>query len=53
MLSIKFYGASLMRIEFERCRETETKHSYHRYYKAIKYEKGNRYIPKISPSLYL
>ena len=40
-----------MKIEFERCKDTEKKHNYYRYYKAIKYIAGNRYIPKYNPFL--
>ena len=35
----------IMRLEFERDTNHETKHKFHRYYQVIKYEGGNRYIP--------
>ena len=35
----------IMRLEFERDTDHETKHKFHRYYQVIKYEGGDRYIP--------
>ena len=32
----------IMRLEFERDTDHETKHKFHRYYQVIKYEGGDR-----------
>ena len=37
-----------MKLEFERDTSIEDKNRFHRYYQVIKYDLGNRYIPKFN-----
>ena len=40
-----------MKLEFERDTSIEDKNRFHRYYQVIKYDLGNRYIPKFNEQI--